>query len=168
MPDLDSPFMLQHTALLRDSYRHWTGRDLLAPGLGPAEAVTVLYEAPYAVVSHGTQPDPVFTYGNRQALRLFEMPWGEFTALPSRLSAEPVDQHERDRLLAGVSVRGYADNYSGVRIASTGRRFVIDDATVWNLIDGEGRYHGQAAVIRMWRALSGGPAGRGQQKGALE
>lgn len=157
MPDLDSPFMLQHIALLRDSYRHWTGRDLVAPGLSPAAAVTALYEAPFAVLSHGAQADPIFAYGNRLALQLFEMSWDEFTALPSRLSAEPADRQERDALLARVGARGHTDNYTGVRISKTGRRFLIDDATVWNLVDGEGRYCGQAAVIRVWRALSERP-----------
>jgi len=168
MPDFDSPFLLQHTALLRGSYRHWTGRNLLTAGLSPAEAVPALYEAPFAVVSHDTRADPVFTYGNRLALQLFEMTWDEFTALPSRLSAEAVNQVERDRLLARVTARGYADNYSGVRISRTGCRFMIEDATVWNLMDGGGRHLGQAAVMRGWRVLSTVPAARDQQKGAFE
>jgi hypothetical protein len=153
MPDIDSPFMAAHTALLRGSYRRWTGTDLLAPDLGPAEAARVLFDAPFAVVSHDTRADPVFTYGNRLALALFEMDWDEFTVLPSRLSAVAEDQGERLRLLAGVGTRGYADNYAGIRISKTGRRFLISDATVWNLIDEAGGYRGQAACIRHWRDL---------------
>jgi len=153
MPAPDSPFLIKHVALLRRSYRRWTGADLLAQELAPADAVHALDDAPFAVVSHGTQPDPVFNYGNRLALRLFEMEWEEFTALPSRLSAEPVDQEARQRLLAQVAALGYSDNYSGIRISKTGRRFMIRDATVWNLIDDQDRYRGQAAIIREWRAL---------------
>jgi hypothetical protein len=153
MRDLDSPLLLEHVGLLRGSYRHWTGTDLLAPELGAVEAVRALDDAPFAVVSHGVQADPVFNYGNRLALRLFEMDWEEFTALPSRLSAEPVDRDERQGLLAQVSAYGYSDNYCGVRISKTGRRFMIRDATVWNLIDAQGRYRGQAALIRAWQAL---------------
>ena len=153
MLDFDSPALIEHVALLRGSYRHWTGKDLLPPGISEVDAVRALDDAPFAVVSHGTQTDPIFNYGNRLALRLFEMEWNEFTALPSRLSAEPVNRDERQRLLAQVSAQGYSDNYAGVRIAKNGRRFEIGEATVWNLIDGEGRYRGQAALIRSWRAL---------------
>lgn len=150
MLDLDSPFFFTHTALLRISYRHWTGQELVARELDAAQAVRALYEAPFAVVSHDAGCDPVFTYGNRRALELFEMQWDEFTALPSRLSAEPATQEERNRLLARVSSEGYADDYAGMRISKTGRRFMIRAATLWNLIDGEGRYRGQAALIRHW------------------
>jgi hypothetical protein len=152
--DIDSPFLFEHVALLRGSYRHWTGKDLLEAELSPVDAVRELYEAPYAVVSHDMQPDPVFTYGNRLALQLFEMAWDEFTTLPSRLSAEPVDQKERYRLLAQVSTQGFSDNYSGVRISKNGRRFMIRAATIWNLIDIEGIYRGQAAVIREWQTIT--------------
>ena len=153
MPNFISPELIEHVALLRGSYRHWTGKDLLPPGISEVDAVRALDDAPFAVVSHGVQADPVFNYGNRLALRLFEMAWEEFTTLPSRLSAEPVDRDERQGLLAQVSAHGYSDNYSGVRISKSGRRFMICDATVWNLIDAQGRHRGQAALIRAWQAL---------------
>lgn len=153
MSNFDSPELIEHVALLRGSYRRWTGKDLLAPELDAVDAVRALDDAPFAVVSHGTQTDPIFNYGNRLALRLFEMEWHELIALPSRLSAEPVDRDERQRLLAQVGAQGYSDNYGGVRVSKTGRRFEIGAATVWNLVDGEGRYRGQAALIRQWRAL---------------
>jgi hypothetical protein len=38
-----------------------------------------------------------------------------------------------------------------VRIARTGRRFLIQRATVWNLTDDQGRLCGQAATFREWR-----------------
>jgi hypothetical protein len=118
-----------------------------------AEAVQALDAAPYAVVSHDTQPDPIFNYGNRLALQLFEMTWKDFTALPSRLSAEPMLQEERERLLAGVSERGYIDDYTGVRISATGKRFLIRNAIVWNLLDERGNPCGQAALLKNWQPL---------------
>lgn len=163
MPDLDTPFMFAHTALLRASYRHWTGLDLVAPHLDASEAVSTLFEAPYVVLSHGAQSDPLFTYGNRLALELFEMEWDEFTALPSRLSAEPVDHQERSRLLARVASYGHVHDYGGVRVSRTGRRFGIRGATLWNLIDADGRYRGQAALIREWAHLAGGETRDGQR-----
>ncbi len=81
------------------------------------------------------------------------MTWEAFTALPSPLSAEPVAREERARLLARVTRDGYIDDYSGVRIAHSGKRFLIEGATVWNLMDEAGNYCGQAAMFRRWRTL---------------
>ena len=146
-------FLLRHVGILCASYRHWTGKSLLDEKLDGASAVAALERAPYAVVSHGTEAEPVFNYGNRRALDLFEMSWDEFTALPSRLSAEAPNQAERARLLEAVSRQGYIDNYSGIRIARSGLRFMIRDATIWNLLTPEGEYYGQAALIRRWEPL---------------
>lgn len=112
-----------------------------------------LFEAPFAVLSHGTQADPIFNYGNKTALELFEMEWDDFIKLPSRLSAEQVAQEERNRLLARVNEFGFIDDYKGVRISSTGKRFMVEDAIVWNLLDVEGIYRGQAAALYKWRWL---------------
>lgn len=92
----------------------------------------------------------MFNYANRAALQLFEMSWDEMTALPSRLSAGPMDRAERTRLLERVSRDGYIDDYTGIRIAASGRRFRIVNATVWNLADERGEYYGQAAMIPQW------------------
>lgn len=149
----DVSFLVTHISLLSTSYHHWTGEHLLPPELNPSDTVHALNQAPFAVVSHGTQTDPIFNYGNTLALQLFEMDWEEFTALPSRLSAEAINQQERKQLLAQVDTNGYSDNYAGVRISKSGRRFMIRDATVWNLIDRKGHYSGQAALIRTWQYL---------------
>ena len=147
-------FFLQHSDLLCESYeRLLIGRSLRL-GLAVAEApARALFQASFALVSHGIEDDPVFNYANRTALDLFEMTWEQFTALPSRHSAEPANREERARLLARVSSHGYIDDYAGVRISSSGRRFLIEDAVVWNLIDDRGRYHGQAAVFDKWSYL---------------
>jgi hypothetical protein len=86
-------------------------------------------------------------------LQLFEMTWEDFTALPSRLSAEPMVQEERDRLLLRVSTQGYIDDYSGIRVSSSGKRFLIRNATVWNLLDEAGQTYGQAALLREWQEI---------------
>ena len=118
------------------------------PGVGDVVALrAALWNAPRAVVAHGTEDDPVFFYGNRLALQLFEMSFDEFTRLPSRYSAELLAREERAKLLERVTRQGYADNYSGMRIASSGKRFMIEDGTVWNLIDEQGKHQGQAAVF---------------------
>ena len=149
----DAAWLARHVRLLRASYRHWTAKDLLPQQLDDAQAVTALNTAEFALVSHGTQPAPVFSYANPAALRLFEMSWEAFTALPSRLSAEPMLQAERDQLLKRVTRHGYIDDYTGVRISGTGRRFQIRNATVWNLLDEDGNPYGQAALLKEWQPL---------------
>ena len=92
-------------------------------------------------------------HANQQALRLFDMTWPEFTALPSRFSAEVLERHEREQLLQTVTRQGYIDHYTGIRISRRGQRFRIENAIVWNLLNPEGSYYGQAAYFAHWHYL---------------
>jgi hypothetical protein len=150
---IDNGYLADHVELLRRSLRHWTGRDLVASGLAPPEAARQVYEAPFVVLSHSADADPVLTYGNRAALALFDLTWDELTRMPSRLTAEVPDREERARLLARVDTMGYIDDYAGIRVSRTGRRFRIEGATVWNLVDADGRCCGQAATFAHWREV---------------
>lgn len=149
----DQAFLARQTHILCASYRHWTGLPLIGAAPDSAQAIQQLMHAPFAVVSHDTQQDPVFNYANMQAQQLFGMSWEEITQLPSRYSTEEMERTERARLLERVERNGYVDDYSGVRIARDGRRFTIHNATVWNLRDEEGGYCGQAALIRDWSPI---------------
>jgi MEKHLA domain len=102
-------------------------------------------------LAHNTDPDPIFIYGNRAAQKCFEHTWEELTSLRSRLSAEEPNREERQRLLELVQRQGFATGYRGLRIAKFGRRFWIENVTVWQLLDRAGALHGQAAVYRQWR-----------------
>ena len=73
--------------------------------------------------------------------------------MPSRLSAEPGLREERERLLTEVREKGYSENYRGIRISATGRRFRIDHARVWMLQDKDGTPRGQAATFAEWEAV---------------
>ena len=148
-------YQLDHTERLRHSFHALTGRDLIDPDLSPEAAAAALFHAPFVVLSHNTAPDPILTYGNLTALNLFALTWEELIQMPSRLTAEVPNRAERARLLAEVTARGFIDDYSGVRIARTGQRFLIEQATVWNLSDAEGRPCGQAATFQAWRLLEG-------------
>ena len=112
-----------------------------------------LFHAPFVLVSHDTESDPVLNYGNAAALALWEMTWEELTRTPSRLTAEAPNREERARLLATVAARGFIDDYSGGRISKAGRRFKISRATVWNLLTKDGRPGGQAAMFDRWEFL---------------
>ncbi|MGB0184954.1 MAG: MEKHLA domain-containing protein [Opitutales bacterium] len=52
-----------------------------------------------------------------------------------------------------MAERGCADNYGGVRVSASGRRFQITGARVWNLLDAAGAVVGQAAMFADWEAL---------------
>ena len=145
MPPADRDFLERQTELLCTSYARWTSQRLIAADRPESDPVQELWSAPFAVVAHDTASDPVFNYANACALHWFAMDWPAFTQLPSRLSAEPLAREERARLLERVTQHGYVDDYAGVRIAAGGTRFMIRNAVVWNLIDQDGRYCGQAA-----------------------
>ena len=152
-PCEENNFLGHHAQLLISSYYHLLGAQLISVDGPRKNPFRALYEAPFAVVSHGTESDPVFNYANRSALRLFEMSWEDFTRLPSRKSAEPVNRAERQSLLDRVSRHGFIDNYRGVRISSSGKRFRIENAIVWNLVDDRGIHRGQAACFHRWFAM---------------
>ena len=138
--------------LLVSSYRRIVGREpAFLAHVSHASATWLYEEASHAVLAHNTDPDPSFIYANRAAQTAFEYDWDEITSLPSRLSAEPIDREERQRLLDAVARHGFATGYSGVRIAKSGRRFLIEDGVVWQLIDRDGAVRGQAATFAHWR-----------------
>ncbi len=139
----------QHVMRLLKSYKRWTGNDLLVPGSGASD----LAKAPFVIVSHGVEADPILNYGNEKALELWEMTWEQFIKTPSRLTAEAMNREERALLLERVTRFGYIDDYSGVRISATGKKFRIEQATVWNILDEDGDYCGQAAMFKHWKAL---------------
>src|SRR5262245_50145923 len=146
----NTEFVISHTACLERSLKHWTARELMPVKVPALEKARAVFESPFVLVSHGTQPDPILNYGNLQALTLWEMTWEELTQTPSRLTAEAPNRAERARLLQMVTERGFIDDYSGIRISKNGRRFKIARATVWNLITENGEPCGQAAMFDHW------------------
>jgi hypothetical protein len=144
------PGTLHLPRLIVQSHARWTGEALVDLCLPDAKMAGALWELDRVVVAHDTRADPVFLYGNRMALALFEMDAASFTRIPSRLSAEPVHQTERQRLLDEVSAKGFSRGYSGIRISGGGKRFRIENATLWNLAGGDGTLYGQAACFSKW------------------
>ncbi|MDA3623973.1 MEKHLA domain-containing protein [Saccharopolyspora sp. WRP15-2] len=61
---------------------------------------------------------------------------------------------DRDRLLEDARRQGFTDDYRGVRVAASGRRFWIEKTLLWNLLDADGHRCGQAALIRDWRDVT--------------
>lgn len=134
--------------LLAGSYARLTGSPLAAPG---QDASWLYHDAPFVVLAHNGEADPRFVYANRTAQACFDYPWDEFVTLPSRLSAEAPDRAERQRLLDEVARNGFVSNYTGIRVAKSGRRFRIENGVVWQLIETDGLLRGQAATFSSWR-----------------
>ena len=153
LPCEENGYLVEYVNLMRESLRNYTGRDLVGSKLKEGKAAKELFYAPFALVSHDTSEDPFFNYANQTALDLFEMSWEEFTSIHSRESAERPDQEERARLLKEVSKKGFIENYSGVRIAKSGKRFFIEKALVWNLVGRNQHYYGQAATFSQWKFI---------------
>ncbi|SNX88312.1 MEKHLA domain-containing protein [Streptomyces sp. TLI_55] len=138
--------------LLLTSHRRLVGEPLSpsARAAGPDAARWLYEQAPFGLLAHDTSADPCFVYANRTAQRRFGYSWDEFVGLPSRLSARPDGQEERDAFVRAVSAQHYATGYRGIRIGRSGTPFWIEDVTMWDLMDPAGRIHGQAAVFRSW------------------
>ncbi|MBP0580908.1 MEKHLA domain-containing protein [Labrys sp. LIt4] len=142
-------------ALLDRSLHRLTGQGLLPDRFENQAAADWLYaEAPFCLLAHDTRADPIFIYGNKAVQACFEYDWEELTQLPSRLSAEFPDRSERQRLLDTVKKQGFISDYRGIRVAKSGRRFLIEKAIVWEIFDDAGNRHGQAATFSSWRNVS--------------
>ncbi len=129
--------------MLTGSFRRLVGRALAET----ADAAWLYGQAPFCLLAHDGAADPCFIYANMPAQACFGYAWEEFVRLPSRLSAEAPEQGERERLLGAVRARGFIENYRGMRVAKSGRRFLIEDAVVWELVDEAGVRSGQAAMF---------------------
>lgn len=144
-------------ALLLDSHLRLVGTPLCARRWPDAAAAAgwLYEEAPFGLLAHDTSADPRFVYANRTAQRCFGYTEAEFTGLPSRLSAAPDAQEDRDAFVAAVNRRGFADGYRGRRVRKDGSLFWIEDVCMWDLVDADGHKHGQAAVFRSWSDAGG-------------
>lgn len=142
----------QHVQVLLDSFSRYVGRELIPRSGDANEDARHVFNAPFPILSHSAASDPILTFGNHVALELWEMDIATLRQTPSRLTAESIHRDERARLLERTSRDGFVDDYRGIRISTTGRRFRIEQAIVWNLHD-DGHLVGQAATFYHWTYL---------------
>lgn len=147
------PEIIRWSQILNNSYQRLLNKPLINLDLTPEELSQALFNAPFVVVSHGTQEDPIFNYGNQTALQLWSISWDKLIQTPSRLSAEAENRETRAKMLEQAATQGYIDNYEGIRISTTGRRFAIAQAIIWNLSNELGQPCGQAATFSDWKWL---------------
>ncbi|MEI2656265.1 MAG: MEKHLA domain-containing protein [Nitrosomonas sp.] len=148
------PEIVQWSQYLLDSYAYWVKQELIDRSGTSLEQSERLFRNPCIVVSHGLEDDPILNYGNRVALNLWIMDWKQFTQTPSRFTAEPINREERSRMLEQAKTQGYITDYRSVRISSTGKRFQVDQAIIWNIQKPDGAPLGQGATFSAWRFLS--------------
>ncbi len=152
-PNTDNNYLSDYVSLITISLRKLARVEIVDFSLSPRNQAKQAFEADYILLAHNATDEPCFRYANRSGLKLFEMSWEEFTSLLSKYSAERENQAERHMLLDGVKSKGYVDNYSGIRISKSGRRFEISDAMVWNVLNLQGRRIGQAAMFRDYKYI---------------
>ena len=144
---------MAQTRLILDSFERLLGRPLINRTADAHADAQALYDAPFAVLSHDTQSDPILNYANATTLRLWQTTPETLFKTPSRLTAEPMARDARDRVMAEVTAKGFISGYEGVRISATGRRFEIRNVIIWNLYDATSTYAGQAATFDQWKDL---------------
>ena len=142
--------IIQWTQNLLNSYSRLLKQELISREGTHLDQAEQLFTCPFVVVSHGLQEDPILNYGNQTALSLWEMNWEQLTKTPSRLTAEPVNRDERARMLEQAQTQGYITDYRGIRISRSGKRFLVERATVWNIQRPDGTSLGQAATFSDW------------------
>lgn len=153
IPSMENGFQRRQADLICLSYEKLLNETLLKHIRPDESGAEALFYAPFAVLSHTTDADPLFNYANLKALELFEFDWDEMIGMPSRYSAGENTQAERDRLLKEVGRHGFIRHYQGVRLTKSRRKFLIQDSVVWNLIDDQGGYAGQAACLNAWKFI---------------
>lgn len=144
------PAVINQSKIILETYYKIKGVALFDISYSDEYKSYLLYHAPFVVVSHGTETDPVFNYANMTAQQLWKIDWEDFVKLPSKYSAEAERMEDRQQLLDTAARQGYVDYYRGIRISSQGNRFAIENALLCNLTDAAGQCVGQAAVFRNW------------------
>jgi hypothetical protein len=137
-----------------DSFEHYLGRPLIERSGSRDQQARDLFNSPAVVVAHGTEDDPILCYANRTAIDLWETDLDTILRLPSRKTAEPMERADRANMLKRGQEKGYIDDYQGIRITTTGKRFQIKQAIIWNLIDKAGQIVGQAATFNQWAFIA--------------
>jgi hypothetical protein len=153
-PPWKNPQIVQWCQYLLDSYAHWVKQELIERNDTPLEQAERLFNSAFIVVSHNSESDPILNYGNQAALNLWMMDWQQFTKTPSRLTAEALNREERARMLEQARTQGYISDYRGIRISSTGQRFLVEQAIIWSIQKTDGIAIGQGAIFSRWRYLS--------------
>jgi hypothetical protein len=155
MPDAGDDYQAAFIARVAESFAHVTGKSFIAEaGLDPNALGQSAWAGNFALLTHRGDASATLNYGNQFALKLWEMDWTQFTATPSGDTAPRNAVAARDLLMEKVAKDNFVTGYQGERISRHGRRFLIEDVTIWRLLEG-GDAFGMAAFFRRFRYLEG-------------
>lgn len=160
-----------HVQLLDQSLRRWTGRGIMdripnSITSGDDDLDSILTSSRYALYSHGVlTPDmidgAVTNFGNFAALSAFGLTWKQFVQIPCCRMAPPgFHQNNLGQTLEQLELAAQTqpeeknqqviERYSGLRSALGEEQqttFRIRNAAIWNVVDNEGKYYGQATFF---------------------
>lgn len=149
--------LVAHLARVVRSYTVLTGRDLVAYDPNPSVLAERVQRAPFILMSRSFERDALPAYGNDLALNLWQQSWDQFTASPVSDESDASDEEHRMWRQANelALAAGHADVVSGALSAGSGRRIRFTRATIWNVLDDDGRIVGQATLLPTWRWIQG-------------
>ena len=148
-----TPEKLRLVDCLLISYRNAFGHSLLAvekSQLSLPMASRELFELRSPVVAHEGGIDPLISYANSSALKLWVRQWDQMVGMPSKLTAPKEELATRAFALDNALERGALVGYSGIRMDSLGRRFLIHNAAIWTIWNHNGVACGQATSFSNW------------------
>lgn len=138
--------------LSSESLKQFTGESLLKrmglPDSDSAELLDVHNNTRYAVLSHGTEDDPIFCYFNRAAKESFRYyDDNEIYRIPSRLSAPAGEaRNVRQSQVAASLHQDIREIRNAVRVSKMGELFVVQYIILWNVYDHSRKRVGQTAL----------------------
>jgi hypothetical protein len=154
LPGPENDWQAAHVARLADAFARVIGRDLIRDmKLDPARLGRSAWEGRFALLSHRGDGNATLNYANRFALDLWELDWDSLVTTPSAATAPDGDIAERSAMMAAVAKDGFVSGYSGRRISASGKRFRIENATIWRLLDAKGQPFGVAATFQCFTRL---------------
>lgn len=148
MPGEENDFHDAFVQKVLASHLRVVGRPLL-DGLSGRD----VWSGDFVLLTHRGDPEAILNYGNAFALRLWACDWQQFTATPSSATAPQEGRAERAAMMQQVVRDGFVAGYEGRRVSRTGRPFLIQDVTIWRLLEENGESFGIAAFFRQYRQL---------------
>ena len=100
----------------------------------------------FGILSHGTQEDPIYNYGNQASLILFDQTLENLCKTPSRYSTVESLMDDREQLIQQINDAGYGTISDAVRTTTKGKLFVIQTIWIWHVYHPDGRRIGLAAL----------------------
>mmetsp|Transcript_12925 Transcript_12925/g.17671 ORF Transcript_12925/g.17671 Transcript_12925/m.17671 type:complete len:252 (-) Transcript_12925:59-814(-) len=131
--------VIMHSLMLLESFRKAAGTPLME-GADISSAPTMLFKAPFCLVSATTNDEPVLNYANQTALDFLGYTWEELTSL----SLEKII-NDKDKF--NEAVKQAEDNtskYTGDFLTKSGSAVPAEDSNVWCIKSGKGDVVGRA------------------------